>query len=116
MFSVSLDSSFIVLAFCVGTSVLFVFVRCLVSNVICVSGFFLHCFSFLCCNFCCLSSFGVLSLMLSVSLDSTFIVLVFCVVTSVLFVIVLCLVSNVFCVSRFYLHCFSFLCYNLCFI
>jgi hypothetical protein len=49
-----------------------------------------------------LSSFGVLCLMLSVSLDSTFIVLVFCVVTSVLFVFVLCLVSKVFCVSGFY--------------
>ena len=46
MFSESLDSSYIVLSFCVVTSVLFVFVRCLVSNVVCFSGFFLHALAF----------------------------------------------------------------------
>jgi len=51
-----------------------------------------------------LSSFCVLCLMLSVSLDSTFTVLVFCVVTSVLFVFVLCLMSNVVGISVFYLR------------
>jgi len=68
-----------------------------------------HRFSFLCCNFCfALSSFCVLCLMLSVSLDSILIVLVFCVINSVVFVFVLCLMSNVVCVSGFYLHCLIF--------
>jgi MFS superfamily sulfate permease-like transporter len=52
--------------------------------------------------------FCVLSLMFSVSLDSTFIVLVFCVITSVLFDIVRCLVSNVVCFSGFFLHALAF--------
>jgi len=65
-----------------------------------------HRFSLLCCDFCFFFLFLVsnLYLMLSVSLDSTFTVLVFCVVTSVLFVFILCLMPNVVCVSGFYLR------------
>ena len=116
--SVSLDSTFIVLVFCVVTSVLFVFVLCLVSNVVCVSGFYLHCFSFLCYNFCFICLRSKTKLVSNVVCVSEFYLhcFSFCVVTSVLFVFVLCLVSNVVCVSGFYLHCFSFLCYNFCFI
>ena len=86
----------------------FVFVLCLVCPMLPVS---------MCCVLLfCLSSSCVLCLMFSVSLDSSFIVLAFCVVASVLFVFVRCLVSSVFCVSGFYLHCFSFLCCNFCFV
>jgi hypothetical protein len=53
-----------------------------------------------------LTLFGVLCLMLSVSLDSSVIVLAFCVVTSVLFVFVLYLIPNVDFVSELYLSVF----------
>ena len=99
--------------------VLFVFVLCLVPNVICARELFiLVCFVFLCsvpCTQCylrllivhsclfCLSLFCALYPMLSAPVNCSFLF--------VLFVFVLCLVPNVICARElFILVCFVFLC------